>query len=94
MVGFNVRPNKLAKDQAEREDVERTYRVIYDCINEIEAAMRHAGRPLRVIDGHLEVEYKVSDWLICNIYCRTANQSNNQNLERRYSHTQKENSPR
>ena len=41
IIGFNVRPDKVAMDSAERQGVEiRTYRVIYDCINEITAAMK------------------------------------------------------
>ena len=41
IVGFNVRPENAARDSAMRSDVEiRMYRVIYDCINEIEAAMK------------------------------------------------------
>ena len=41
IVGFNVRPDSAARDYAARANVEiRTYRVIYDCINEIEAAMK------------------------------------------------------
>jgi translation initiation factor IF-2 len=41
IVGFNVRPDAVASENAERDDVEiRTYRVIYDCINEIEAAIK------------------------------------------------------
>ena len=41
IVGFNVRPDAVAKDAAEREGVDmRMYRIIYDCIEEIEAAMK------------------------------------------------------
>ncbi len=41
IVGFNVRPDSVAKAAAERDGVDiRTYRVIYDCIEEIEAAMK------------------------------------------------------
>ena len=41
IVGFNVRPDAVAKDMAEREGVDmRMYRIIYDCIEEIEAAMK------------------------------------------------------
>ena len=41
IVGFNVRPDSVAKTVAERDGIEiRTYRVIYDCIEEIEAAMK------------------------------------------------------
>ena len=41
IVGFNVRPDANAKDTAARNKVDmRMYRVIYDCINEMEAAMK------------------------------------------------------
>ena len=41
VVGFNVRPDRMAADSAERQGVEiRTYRVIYECIEEVEAAMK------------------------------------------------------
>ena len=41
IVGFNVRPDAVAKAMAEREGVDmRMYRIIYDCIEEIEAAMK------------------------------------------------------
>ena len=41
IVGFNVRPDNNARDSAARMKVDmRMYRVIYDCINEIETAMK------------------------------------------------------
>ena len=41
IVGFNVRPDSVAKAMAERDGVDmRMYRIIYDCIEEIEAAMK------------------------------------------------------
>ena len=41
IIGFSVRPDKNALDSADRQKVEiRTYRVIYECIEEIEAAMK------------------------------------------------------
>jgi translation initiation factor IF-2 len=41
IVGFNVRPDANAKESAQRSNVDmRMYRVIYDAINEIEAAMK------------------------------------------------------
>ncbi|MBQ7117819.1 MAG: translation initiation factor IF-2 [Clostridia bacterium] len=41
IVGFNVRPDSNAQTLAERDKVEmRMYRIIYDCIEEIEAAMK------------------------------------------------------
>ena len=41
IVGFNVRPDAVAMENAEREGVDvRLYRIIYDCIEEIESAMK------------------------------------------------------
>ena len=41
IVGFNVRPEQVAAETAERNGVDlRLYRIIYDCINEINAAMK------------------------------------------------------
>lgn len=41
IVGFNVRPDPVAAENAERSGVDmRLYRVIYDCIEEIESAMK------------------------------------------------------
>jgi len=49
IIGFNVRPNNMAMQLAEREKVEvKTYRIIYEAIDDIQAAMK----------GMLEPEYK------------------------------------
>jgi translation initiation factor IF-2 len=41
IIGFNIRPDKQATDAASRDKVEiRTYRIIYECIEEIQAAMK------------------------------------------------------
>ena len=41
IVGFNVRPDSVAEESAKRDGVDmRLYRIIYDCIEEIEAAMK------------------------------------------------------
>ena len=41
IVGFNVRPDPVAEENAKRDGVDmRLYRVIYDCIEEIESAMK------------------------------------------------------
>lgn len=41
IVGFNVRPEPLAEETAKRDGVDlRLYRIIYDCIDEIESAMK------------------------------------------------------
>lgn len=46
IVGFNVLPNAVAKDMAEREGVDvRMYRVIYDCIEEIQSAIKGMLEP-------------------------------------------------
>ncbi|MBE6683410.1 MAG: translation initiation factor IF-2 [Ruminococcaceae bacterium] len=58
IVGFNVRPDKNAIDMAARDKVEiRTYRVIYDCIEEIEAALKGMLAPKfrENVIGHAEV---------------------------------------
>ncbi|NBI65553.1 translation initiation factor IF-2 [Pseudoflavonifractor sp. 60] len=58
IVGFNVRPDNNAKDSAARMGVDmRMYRVIYDAINEIEAAMKGMLAPkFREVDlGRAEV---------------------------------------
>ncbi len=65
IVGFNVRPDAAARDSAIRNKVDmRMYRVIYECIEEIEAAMKGMLAPQfkEVLLGHAEVRqtYKVS----------------------------------
>lgn len=41
VVGFNVRPDPVAEENAKRDGVDmRLYRIIYDCIEEIESAMK------------------------------------------------------
>ena len=65
IVGFNVRPDAGAQASAQRTAVDmRFYRVIYDAINEIEAAMKGMLAPTyeEVVIGHAEVRmtYKVS----------------------------------
>ena len=65
IVGFNVRPDAAARESAARANVDmRMYRVIYDAINEIEAAMKGMLAPKyrEVVLGHAEVRqtYKVS----------------------------------
>ena len=65
VVGFNVRPDNAARESAARADVDiRLYRIIYDCINEITAAMKGMLAPKfrESVIGHAEVRqvYKVS----------------------------------
>ena len=65
IIGFNVRPDNTAKQIAEQENVDvRLYRVIYNAIEDVEAAMKGLLDPTfeeRII-GHAEVRqtYKVS----------------------------------
>ncbi len=62
IVGFNVRPDKAAIDSAERQNVDmRTYRVIYDCINEISDAMKGMLAPefRENLLGHAEVRQTI-----------------------------------
>ena len=65
IVGFNVRPDPVAQVSAERDGVDmRMYRVIYDCIEEIESAMKGMLAPKfrEVLQGRIEVRavYKIS----------------------------------
>ena len=65
IIGFNVRPDNMAKTVAETEKVDmRLYRVIYNAIEDIEAAMKGMLDPefREKITGHAEVRqtYKVS----------------------------------
>ena len=62
IVGFNVRPDKAALDSAERQKVDiRTYRIIYECIEEITAAMKGLLAPkfTEVLLGHAEVRQTI-----------------------------------
>ena len=57
-IGFNVRPDATAKDIAEREGVDlRLYRVIYNAIEDVEAAMKGMLDPVfeEKVLGHAEV---------------------------------------
>jgi len=77
IVGFNVRPDNAANDSAMRNNVDmRMYRVIYDCINEIELAMKGMLSPKfhEVVYGHAEVRelYKSSAiGTICGCYVQS-----------------------
>ncbi len=58
IVGFNVRPDPVAAEIAERDGVDmRMYRVIYDCIEELEAAIKGMLAPKfrEVVLGRAEV---------------------------------------
>ena len=63
VVGFNVRPDAVAKTLAERDSVEmRMYRIIYDCIEDVEAAIKGMLAPkYRDVDqGRAEVRNVIS----------------------------------
>ena len=62
VVGFNVRPDRVALDSAERQKVDvRTYRIIYECIEEITAAMKGMLAPVfkEELLGHAEVRQTI-----------------------------------
>ena len=63
VMGFNVRPDANVRRAAEQEKVDlRTYRVIYDAINDVESAMRGMLAPefKEVIVGRAEVRQVIS----------------------------------
>ena len=63
IMGFNVRPDATVRKAAEKEKVDlRTYRVIYDAINDVESAMRGMLTPefKEVIQGRAEVRQVIS----------------------------------
>ena len=65
IVGFSVRPDNVARNMIERDKVDvRLYRVIYDCIEEIESAMKGLLAPkFREVElGRVEVRevYKIT----------------------------------
>ncbi|MGN1030422.1 MAG: translation initiation factor IF-2 [Butyricicoccaceae bacterium] len=58
IVGFNVRPERAAAESAQQQEVEiRLYRIIYDCIEEMEQAMKGMLDPKfqEVVLGHAEI---------------------------------------
>ena len=62
IVGFNVRPDKNAIDRAELLKVDvRTYRVIYECIDEVTAAMKGMLAPVykEQVLGHAQVRQTI-----------------------------------
>ncbi len=66
IVGFNVRPDPVAEEYAKRQGVDmRLYRIIYDCIEEIQDAMKGMLAPkTRVIElGKAEIRmvYKITN---------------------------------
>ncbi len=66
IIGFNVRPEPIAKDMAEKAGVEiKTYSVIYNAIEDVESAMKGMLDPVykEVIIGNAEVRqtFRISD---------------------------------
>ena len=66
IVGFNVRPDPVAAENAERDGVDmRLYRIIYDCIEEIQSAMKGMLAPkVREVElGRVECRttYKITN---------------------------------
>ena len=66
IIAFNVRPNKIAKEMAEKDGVEiKTYSVIYNAIEDVELAMKGMRDPeyKEVIIGNAEIRqtFKVSN---------------------------------
>lgn len=58
IIGFNVKPDQMAKATAERENVDlRLYRVIYQAIEDIESAMKGMLEPIyeEKVIGHAEI---------------------------------------
>ena len=63
IIGFNVRPDANARKAAETEKVDvRTYRVIYDAINDVEAAIKGMLAPQfkEVIQGRVEIRQLIT----------------------------------
>ncbi|WP_442929295.1 translation initiation factor IF-2 [Natranaerovirga hydrolytica] len=65
IIGFNVRPESSAKSVAERENIDiRLYRIIYNAIEDIEAAMKGMLDPIfeEKVIGHAQIRdtFKVS----------------------------------
>lgn len=58
IIGFNIRPDNMAKEYADREDVDiRLYKVIYQAIEDVEAAMKGMLDPIfeEKVIGHAQV---------------------------------------
>ncbi len=76
IIGFNVRPDASVRAQAEKDKVDiRLYRIIYDCLEEMEAAMKGMLAPkfTENVLGHAEVRqtFRVSGvGTICGSYVK------------------------
>ncbi len=73
IIGFNVRPDANARKSAEMEKVDiRTYRVIYDALNDVEAAIKGMLAPKfkEVVQGRVEIRQliTISKLLIAGCY--------------------------
>lgn len=82
IIGFNVRPDANARKNAEAEKVDiRTYRVIYDAINDVEAAIKGMLAPKfkEVVQGRVEVRQviTISKMLIAGCYVTEGKVTNN-----------------
>ncbi|MCQ2359550.1 MAG: translation initiation factor IF-2, partial [Phascolarctobacterium sp.] len=63
IIGFNVRPDANARKAAETEKVDlRTYRVIYDALNDVEAAIKGMLAPKyeEVVQGRVEIRQVIT----------------------------------
>ena len=75
IVGFNVRPDPVAAENAERDGVDmRLYRIIYDCIEEIQSAMKGMLAP------------KVREVELGRVECRTTYKITNVGIAVSYTH--------
>lgn len=75
IIGFNVRPDANARKTAEQEKVDiRTYRVIYDALNDVEAAIKGMLAPKfkEKIIGHVEIRQviPINKMLIAGAYVK------------------------
>ncbi len=82
IIGFNVRPDANARKASETEKVDvRTYRVIYDALNDVEAAIKGMLAPKfkEVIQGRVEVRQliTISKLLIAGCYVLEGKVTNN-----------------
>ena len=62
IIGFNIRPDKNAIDSAARQEIDiRTYRIIYECLEEVEAAMKGMLAPKfkETVIGHAQVRQTI-----------------------------------
>ncbi|MCR5834863.1 MAG: translation initiation factor IF-2 [Selenomonadaceae bacterium] len=85
ILGFNVRPDNNARKAASTENIDiRTYRVIYDAINDVQAAMSGLLAPKfkEVIQGRVEIRkvMKFSKALVAGSYVLEGKISNNSKI--------------